>query len=97
MFRRGGEVIDPDAQLYFDEAGGALTSTFRSAINWGFLDLKATGNYDKIDLAIWATGPDQTLATTNLVELSACFKSLTPEEQKAVTKLATELKQKFSK
>jgi len=35
-------------------------------------------------------------ATTNLVELSACFKSLTPEEQKAVTKLATELKQKFS-
>jgi len=67
MFRRGGEVIDPDALLYFDEAGSALTSTFRSAINWGFTDLKATGNYSKISFMFWGGGPDQILSTANFV------------------------------
>jgi len=71
FFKKSAEVVyDPDAQLYFDESTVGLPSTFKSAISWGFEDLKSSGNYSKIDYMIWAAGPNQTLARTNLVNPS---------------------------
>jgi hypothetical protein len=67
MFRRGGEVIDPDAQLYFDELTGTVPQSYKSAINWGVTYAKNNNLWDKIDRLFWKATPNEQNATISVV------------------------------
>lgn len=63
---RAGVPIDSDAQLYFDESTTPLSNTEKQAINWGILDLKNTGNWNKLSFFFFGATSNQDLSNSNV-------------------------------